>query len=167
VADANVFARDWDEETPELGRRVVRLGRRAGAGALGASVYELEPGGAVSPLHLHHANEELLVVLAGRPRVSTPAGARELEPGDAVCFPRGAEGAHRIWNSGPETARVLVVSTMNVPEVTELVTTGTAMVTAARGDRRVFPPASAGEFEQLWREAFELDRGAAGGGGAA
>ncbi len=42
------------------------MGARAVAEKLGASVYETAPGGRISPLHVHHGNEEM-VVLAGRP----------------------------------------------------------------------------------------------------
>jgi len=41
------------------------VGAQAGARELAANVYELDPGAVGSPLHVHHANEELLLVLAG------------------------------------------------------------------------------------------------------
>jgi uncharacterized cupin superfamily protein len=47
------------------GRHVAPVGAQAGAQELAANVYELEPGAVGSPLHVHHANEELLLVLAG------------------------------------------------------------------------------------------------------
>jgi uncharacterized cupin superfamily protein len=158
MPEPNVFAPEWDIETPELGRRVMRLGQRAGAVGIGVSLYELDSGGAVSPLHFHHANDELLLVVSGRPQLHTADGTRELAPGAVVAFARGPGGAHRIANAGGEPARVLVFSTMNLPEVTELVTTGTTMVTASPEARKTFPPGSAGEFLELWREAFEVDR---------
>ena len=158
VGDANVFSAQWDSDTPELGRRAVALGPKIGAAELGVGLFELEPGGAVSPMHVHHGNEEMLLVLSGRPQVRTPDGARELEPGAIVAFPRGAAGAHQIANPGTEPARVLVFSTMHLPEVTELVTTGTLFLRAADGVRRTFPPDSAQEFGPLWRAGFDADR---------
>ena len=158
MTDASVFDPEWDIDEPELGRRVMRLGRRVGAGELGVSLFELDPGGAVSPIHIHHANEELLVVLSGQPLLRTPDGARQLDPGAVVSFPRGRAGAHQIANHGSEPARVLVFSTMNLPEVTELVSTKTTMVSAGRDARMTFPGGSAQEFAELWREAFVLDR---------
>jgi uncharacterized cupin superfamily protein len=50
------------------------------------------------------------VVLSGRPELPTPDGARRLEPGAVVGFPRGEEGAHGVSNPGPEPASVLLVS---------------------------------------------------------
>ena len=46
------------------------------------------PGAAVSPLHVHHANEEMLVVIAGRPTVRSAEGERELGEGELDEPPR-------------------------------------------------------------------------------
>jgi uncharacterized cupin superfamily protein len=53
----------------------------------------------------------------GPPHVRHPKGEELLEPGDAVCFPAGPDGAHKVTNRGGETARVLMLSTMNMPAV--------------------------------------------------
>ena len=156
--DANLFSPVWDVDMPDLGRRVMRLAERVGSSELGASLYEIDPGGAISPLHIHYANAELLVVLSGHPQLHMNDESRMLEPGAVVAFPRGPAGAHRIANQGAEPARVIVVSTMNRPEVTELVSTGTLMVSASGETRKVFTADSAQEFLPLWRAAFEIDR---------
>jgi uncharacterized cupin superfamily protein len=116
---ANVFEPDWDEERDEapFRWRRARVGRQCGASELGASVFALPPGSATFPMHAHFANEELLVVLAGVPTLSTEAGERELAPGEIVAFPTGLAGAHRLDNRGGEEARLLIVSTMRAPEV--------------------------------------------------
>jgi uncharacterized cupin superfamily protein len=113
----NFLSPEWEAELPGL--RGVRVGAAAGAEKLGATLYELDPGGKVSPLHIHHGNEELLVVVSGRPSVRTPDGERELEPGEVVAFVSGRRGAHQILNHSAEPARVLMVSTMVYPEVVE------------------------------------------------
>ena len=91
---------DWDAEQDQgpFRWRRARVGRQAGARELGASVFELPPGASTFPLHAHYANEELLVVLAGRPTLRTIDGERELEEGDVVSFPTGRDGAHRVDN---------------------------------------------------------------------
>lgn len=96
MADPNVNRPEWDLDSsePPFRRRAMRLGSRAGATELGVTLYEIDPGGAVSPYHTHHANEELLLVLDGRPQLRTPDGSRRLQPGDTVAFPRGPLGAH-------------------------------------------------------------------------
>ena len=65
----NLLHPDWDAERDQDGFRWRRayLGRQAGARQLGASLFAVPPGGATFPLHAHLANEELLLVLAGRP----------------------------------------------------------------------------------------------------
>jgi len=56
------------------GRHVAPVGAQAGARELAATVHELDPGAVGSPLHVHHANEELLLVLAEQ-RLADPRGA--------------------------------------------------------------------------------------------
>ena len=91
--------------TPSATRRPTsgsasRIGRQTGARQLGASLFELPPGAASFPLHIHYANEEMLVVLAGRPTLETLIGiARVLEPGEVVVCPAGRDGAHRLTNA--------------------------------------------------------------------
>jgi uncharacterized cupin superfamily protein len=118
---ANIFEPDWDAEQDEqpFSWRRARLGRQAGSEELGASLFELPPGRSSFPLHVHHANEELIVVLAGRPTLRTLEDERELVPGEVVACPRGRRGAHRLDNRSQEPARVLIVSTMVAPEVNE------------------------------------------------
>jgi uncharacterized cupin superfamily protein len=95
----------------------IGVGRRLGGELLGASLYELPPGQRSWPYHAHYANEELLIVLDGRPTLRTPDGERELRAADAAAFPRGLEGAHQLINRSDRPARFLMVSTMVHPEV--------------------------------------------------
>ena len=83
----NIFNPEWEAELPGL--RGVRVGAAAGGEKLGATLYEVDPGGRVSPLHVHHANEEMLFVVSGRPTLRTGDGERELELGEVVAFPSG------------------------------------------------------------------------------
>ena len=122
----NILHPEWDVETdrPPYRWRRSRVGLRAGAEQLGASLFELPPGGSSFPLHAHHNNEELLVVLAGRPTLRTLDGERELEPGEVVACLAGRRGAHRLDNRADEPARVLIVSTMHAPDVNEFPDSG-------------------------------------------
>ena len=116
---ANLFDPEFDagESDPGFSYRRARLGRQAGAERLGASLYEIEPGEATFPYHAHTANEEMLIVVAGRPSLRTPGGWRELAEGEVVAFPVGEQGAHQVANRSDRPVRVLVVSEMNAPEV--------------------------------------------------
>jgi uncharacterized cupin superfamily protein len=116
---ANVFEPDFDAESrgPVYSYRRARLGRQAGAERLGASLYELPPGEAPWPIHYHLANEELIVVLRGRPSLRTPEGERELSEGEVVACPVGERGASQVVNRTSEPVRVLIVSEMVSPEI--------------------------------------------------
>ena len=100
----NIFNPEWEAELPGL--RGVRVGAAAGGEKLGATLYEVDPGGRVSPLHIHHANEEMLFVVSGRPTLRTGDGERELELGEVVAFPSGRRGVHQVLNRSDEPARV-------------------------------------------------------------
>ena len=118
MTDPNVFTTGFDLTLP-TGVSMCSFGLRAGMELLGATVYELPPGARWADLHVHYANEELILVLAGTPTLHTLDGSRELQPGALVACPRGRKGAHRLENTAGEAARVLIVSTMLMPEVVE------------------------------------------------
>ncbi len=113
----NIYAGEFPLEREEMGIRGRPVARAAGAQELGGSVYELAPGASGFNLHAHYGNEELFVVLRGRPTLRTPHAEEQLEPGDVVACPRGRDGAHAIANPGQEAALVLAVSTANSPDV--------------------------------------------------
>ena len=153
---ANVFEPDWDAEQdkqPFTWRRS-RVGRQAGAERLGASLFEVEPGASTFPLHVHHANEEMLVVLAGTPTLRTVDDERVLSPGEVVSFPAGRGGGHRIDNRSHEPIRVLLVSTMNAPEVNEYPDSGKVWV---RDYAPGGPPASDEPLDTVLRADATVD----------
>jgi uncharacterized cupin superfamily protein len=116
----NVFEveAEYPEGNPEaFARGRAQLGPLIGAEQLGATLYELPPGTSVCPYHYEYGREEWLVVLEGRPTVRVPDEERELEPGDVVCFPEGPAGAHKVTNHADETARVMLISTKQMPVV--------------------------------------------------
>ena len=100
-------------------------------------MYEIDPGRKLWPYHFHHANEEWLVVVRGRPTLRTPEGERQLEEGDVVCFPRGESGAHAVRNETEERVRVLMLSTNVLPEVLEYPDSGKVGARSA-DDERIF-----------------------------
>jgi len=115
----NIFEPHFDQRREHPGFRALRarLGWELATERLGASVWDVEPGEAAYPYHYHLAEEELLVVLLGRPSVRTDGDWRQLEPGDVVSFLRGPGGAHQVANWGDVTARFLVVSTSDTPDL--------------------------------------------------
>jgi uncharacterized cupin superfamily protein len=115
----NLFRAELDgaQEREGYRWRSARLGPRIGAGRIGCSVYELEPGQRSFPYHFHYGNEEWLLVVHGAPTLRTPEGERELRAGDLVAFPIGPEGAHAVENRSGEPSRVAIFSTLVTPSV--------------------------------------------------
>jgi len=68
-------------------------------------------------MHLHLNNEELAIAIDGGLALRTPAGERPLDRGEVVSFACGEDGAHQIINRSEVSARFLIVSEMNVPDI--------------------------------------------------
>jgi uncharacterized cupin superfamily protein len=117
IANAFTIACDAEMEHGGFRIRAAGIGERIGADLLAGSVYEIDPGKKLWPYHLHHANEEWLVVLRGSPTLRTPEGERELVDGDVACFVRGAAGAHQVRNATDEPVRIFMLSTRIAPEI--------------------------------------------------
>jgi uncharacterized cupin superfamily protein len=115
----NIFEPEFDQQREHPGFRAQRsrLGWQLATQRLGASIWEIEPGEAAYPYHYHLAEEELLIVLMGRPSVRTDGEWRALEPGEVLAFPRGRDGGHQVANWGAVTARFLAVSTSDTPDL--------------------------------------------------
>jgi uncharacterized cupin superfamily protein len=115
----NIFEPEFDQQREHPGFRAqrARLGWQLATQRLGASIWEIEPGEAAYPYHYHLAEEELLIVLLGRPSVRTDGEWRELEPGEVLSFARGADGGHQLANWGDATARFLAISTSGTPDL--------------------------------------------------
>jgi uncharacterized cupin superfamily protein len=114
----NAFEPDWDEHREHEGFRArrARLGRQAGSDKTGLSLWEVPPGERAYPYHWHLAEEEIVVVLEGRPTLRSPDGRRELAPGEVVCFRVGEEGGHQLANDTEQPVRFLSFSNQ-APEV--------------------------------------------------
>jgi uncharacterized cupin superfamily protein len=109
----------YDPTDPEgFKAGLFRMGPQLGATETGTSLYELPPGQALCPYHYEHGEEEWLLVVEGRPHLRTPDGMEQLGRFDVVFFPKGPEGAHKIWNETDEPAHVLMWSSVVYPTVT-------------------------------------------------
>jgi uncharacterized cupin superfamily protein len=117
VAGDNIWADDWEpgEDWSGGGGQAKRLPRGE---QLGATLYELDPGN-FAVYHFHHAQEELLIVLRGRPTLRTGEDERQLAEGEVVHFPVGPAGAHGLKNETDESVRYVMASTLRTPEVAE------------------------------------------------
>lgn len=140
MSGANVFEPDFEEPTDRDGFRYrrARIGWQAGGERLGASLFEVGPGNACFPFHWHSNNEEMLIVLSGRPTLRTSDGERLLDEGEVVAFPVGPDGAHQVLNRGEGTVRFLIVSEMNATDLNGYPDSGKLLATnRAPGGRPV------------------------------
>ncbi len=154
--DQNVFEMTaWERDLGTA--RGARLGPGAGSSQLGCSLFELDPGGQATPYHTHHANEELLIVLAGELELRTPDGTRIVKRGAVVAFPTGPAGAHRLRNVSDAKARYVLISTMRFPEVAEQLDTGTVLAMTGPGSGWAFPEGAQGDYMALTVAAIEAD----------
>jgi uncharacterized cupin superfamily protein len=108
---------EYDDSDPEGYRAAqLKVAPLIGGETMAGGYYVVPPGQANCPYH-YESDEEWLLVLEGRLTVRHPEGEDELEAGDLVCFPAGPEGAHKLTNNGDLPARMLIVSTANLPAV--------------------------------------------------
>jgi uncharacterized cupin superfamily protein len=133
----NLNGDEWDrtEERPGWRSKDAWVGARIESELIGGSMYELEPGDRLWPYHTHHANEEWLIVLRGRPTLRTPEGEEELAEGDVVAFRRGKDGAHQVRNGTAEPIRVLMLSTLIQPDIVEYLDSGKVGARSVAGER--------------------------------
>ena len=110
-----------DLEEIDEGVRGSRLLQREKGDRLRAAVWEIDPGAASGPYHVHHGTEELLLVLRGRPTLRSPDGERELKEGEAVHFQAGPTGAHQLVNRSDKPARFVIAASHVAPEIVEYV----------------------------------------------
>ena len=146
----NLHGDEWDrtEERDGWRSKDAWIGQRLGGELLGGSLYELEPGQRLFPYHVHHANEEWVVVVRGTPTLRTPDGEQELREGDVAVFRRGAEGAHQVANRSDAPVRVLMLSSKVNPEIVEYLDTGKVGTRDAKGERILL--SRAGEAVDYW-----------------
>jgi uncharacterized cupin superfamily protein len=149
----NVYEPDFDRSSEQEGFRWrgESVAHNAGSERLGGSVYELPPGEATYPFHYHFANEELMIVLQGRPHLRTPEGWRQLDEGDVVAFPVGERGAHAVANHSDAPIRVLIVSEMQSPEVVVYPDSGKV------GARQHAPGSGREGIRQTFRSSDQVD----------
>jgi uncharacterized cupin superfamily protein len=124
-----IWADEWDSTGNAWNDRV-HTRRMARGNILGATLHQLPPHSDGGPLHFHHGNEEMLIVLRGRPTLRTPQGERQLEEGEIVVFPVGPQDAHKCRNETDQPVRYLFVSNRASPDAVEYPDTGWLSVMA-------------------------------------
>jgi uncharacterized cupin superfamily protein len=87
----------------------VDVARAVGSSGYEMFIYDVPPGMSSCPYH-YEFEEEWLLVVEGEVEVRAPDGEHTLRRGDVVCFPAGADGAHKVTNRSDSVARTLLFS---------------------------------------------------------
>lgn len=104
---------------PHYDAQGARLARGTAARKLGASYDIVAPGKRGCPYHLHHAQEEMFVILEGNGTLRVAGEMLPVRAGDVIFTPAGPEYPHQIINTSDAPLRYLSISTMEVPEICE------------------------------------------------
>jgi uncharacterized cupin superfamily protein len=134
---------------PHYDSQRAHLAEGTAAKKLGASVDVLAPGKRICPYHLHHAQEEMFVVLEGSGTLRVSGEMLPLKKGDVVFIPAGPEYPHQIINTSNAPLKYLSISTQEEPEICEYPDSGKFM---AEGSLRSRKP-----FEVIQRSGESLD----------
>jgi uncharacterized cupin superfamily protein len=126
-----------------------RLARGTAAVKLGASFDVLAPGKRGCPYHLHHAQEEMFIILEGQATLRVAGEMLPLRAGDVIFIPPGPEYPHQIINTSDAPLKYLSISTMETPEICEYPDSGKYL---AEGSLKSGTP-----FDVIDRRAQSLD----------
>jgi len=106
--------------------RFVSLTEGTSARQLGAGVDVVPPGKQVCPYHLHHAQEEMFIVLEGAGTLRVAGEHLPIRAGDVITIPAGPEYPHHILNTSDAPLKYLSLSTRQEPEICEYPDSGKA-----------------------------------------
>ncbi len=144
VAMTNIKHANFEDRDAPAGFRArrARIGYELGSELVGASLWQLPSGEAAYPYHFHYADEEIVIVLEGRPSLRTPEGTRTMDEGETVRFAVGEQGAHQILNPTDKPVTFLAISSHGRPDIVVYPDSGKVSAAERRRDgsglRQVF-----------------------------
>lgn len=115
------------------------------ASKLGAGYDVLAPGKRSCPYHLHHAQEEMFVILEGKGTLRVAGEMVPVRAGDVVFIPPGPEYPHQFINTSDAPMRYLSISTQERPELCEYPDSG-KVAGYVRGLRIIQRPADSLDY---------------------
>jgi uncharacterized cupin superfamily protein len=130
---------------PLYDAQFARLAEGTAAQKLGASFSILAPGKRGCPYHLHHAQEEMFVIIEGSGTLRVAGEELPLKTGDVIFTPAGSEYPHQIINTSDAPLKYLSISTMEPTDICEYPDSGKFM--AEGGLDRATPFAVIGRGE--------------------
>jgi uncharacterized cupin superfamily protein len=98
---------------------------------LGCAYTEVAPGETACPYHVHHAEDEMLVILSGEGEYRFGGQLHQIKAGDVLGAPLGGpDYAHQLFNTGTETLKYLVVSSKADLDLIQFPDSGKFLVTS-------------------------------------
>ena len=129
-----------------------RLATGTAAVKLGAGFDIVPPGKRSCPYHLHHAQEEMFVVIEGEGTLRVAGEHVPIRAGDVIFIPAGPEYPHHILNTSDAPLKYLSISTVESPEICEYPDSGKyqAITDSKAGEARFRAIQRAGETLDYW-----------------
>ena len=105
---------------------------------LGLSIDIVPPGKQSCPYHLHHAQEEMFIVLEGSGTLRVAGERLPVRAGDVIFIPAGPQYPHQLINSSDAPLKYLSISTQETPEICEYPDSGNYLAVASNQGARSF-----------------------------
>lgn len=118
------------ERPPRYRSRFASLTDGTAARQLGAGVDVVAPGQQSCPYHLHHAQEEMFIILEGRGTLRVAGELLPVRAGDVITIPAGPDYPHHLLNTSDAPLKYISISTRQSPELCEYPDSGKAMAWA-------------------------------------
>ncbi len=120
VADVPLTPHPAARPGTDFDARFAQIAAPLGATKLGCNLTVVPPGKKAWPHHVHHANDEMFVILVGEGTLRFGAERHAVRAGDVIVCPTGGpERAHQIINTSDAELRYLSISTKVLPEIAE------------------------------------------------
>jgi uncharacterized cupin superfamily protein len=108
-----------EQREPQYDTLCAALAVGTAASKLGISIDIVAPGKRGCPYHLHHAQEEMFVVLEGEGTLRVAGEILPVKAGDVVFMPAGPDYPHQFINNSSAPMKYLSISTREQPEICE------------------------------------------------
>ena len=115
-----------------------RLSDGTAAIKLAAGIHVVPPGKRACPYHLHHAQEEMFIVLEGSGTLRVAGELLPIKAGDTIFIPPGREFPHQIINTSDALLKYLAVGTTDDPEICEYPDSGKYLAEGSLAAREPF-----------------------------
>ena len=119
---------------------------------IGAALCIVPPGKSACPFHVHHAEDEMFIILEGEGTYRFGAESYHVKAGDVLGAPRGGpDYAHKLTNTGSVPLKYIAVSSKSDTEICEYPDSGKFLATTRINGTRER------RFRYVGRQESEVD----------